>query len=331
MHIEYDPAVDLNLLGPLAALLEERHVTRAAERAHLSQPAMSRALARLRRTFDDELFIRGRAGYELTPRAERLQRDLLLLTPHLRAVFAAETFDAGAAAETYRLAGTDYAAVILGPPLYRQVRAESPLSRLHLQSWHDGVFDDLERGAVDLVFYGVAAPPRMRSEHLYDEKLVCVLAADHPLAGHGALDLDTYLGCVHVAIEVDDGVQTVIDRHLSTLGVHRTVNLQVPYHLAALAAVPGTDLVATLPKRLIDAAPPDPRTRVLTAPPQIATMAYQMSWHPRLNDDPAHTWLRRTIREVANPHGTVITAEPFTKGFRPGRLNCPGASGDPQR
>src|SRR6185312_16476014 len=109
MRMEHLEGVDLNLLPPLAALLEERHVTRAAERSGLSQPAMSRTLARLRQVLDDQLLVRDVTGYVLTPRAERIQRQLAGLMPRLEALFAAEVFDPARAEEHYRIATTDYA------------------------------------------------------------------------------------------------------------------------------------------------------------------------------------------------------------------------------
>ncbi len=101
-HLE---GVDLNLLPPLAALLEEQHVTRAAGRSGLSQPAMSRALARLRQVLDDQLLVRHGTGYVLTPRAERIQRQLAGLIPRLETLFAAEVFDPATAEENYRIGG----------------------------------------------------------------------------------------------------------------------------------------------------------------------------------------------------------------------------------
>src|SRR5256885_9596679 len=102
MRMTHLEGVDLNLLPPLAALLEERHVTRAADRSGLSQPAMSRALARLRKLLDDQLLIRDGGGYVLTPRAERIQRQLTDLMPRIETGFAAEVFDPATADEHYR-------------------------------------------------------------------------------------------------------------------------------------------------------------------------------------------------------------------------------------
>ncbi len=310
MRVLDDVDVDLNLLLPLAALLEERHVTRAAERVHLSQPAMSRVLARLRRTFDDELLVRGTSGYEPTPRAERIERDLRALLPRVRQLFAGEAFDPASAAENHRLAGTDYAVWLFAPSLFRAVLQASPQSQITFTAWHDRVFEDLERGTVDLAFYGLAAPPGLRAEQLFEERFVCLVAASHPLADAGRLDLAAYLEASHVVIDVGGGEQTVIDRHLSTMGRRRPVRLRLPYHAAAPAALPGTALVATLPKRLAETFAGDEQLRILDAPEEIATMSYRMSWHPRLDDDPAHRWLRDRVRDVVGGHGDDVRDDP---------------------
>src|SRR6266576_330068 len=145
-HLE---GVDLNLLPALSALLDERHVTRAAQRSGLSQPAMSRTLARLRRVLDDQLLIRDGSGYVLTPRAERIQRQLAGLMPQLETLFAAEVFDPATAEEHYRVAATDYALLLFLHQVAREVNRLSPQSALRIASPGDGVFDDLQHGRLD--------------------------------------------------------------------------------------------------------------------------------------------------------------------------------------
>lgn len=298
MRVTHLDRVDLNLLTPLAVLLEERHVSRAARRANLSQPAMSRALQRLRETLGDELLVRGGSGYELTPRAERVQRQLVAVLPRLELLFAGETFDPAAAAESFRLAGTDYPPMVFGPALFQRVFRQSPHSTVAFRSWHDGVFEDLTRGLTDVVFYGVAAPPALRSEKLFEETFVCVMSADHPLGDRTQLHLDDYLRCSHVLVDIVEGDQTVIDRRLNAIGTPRTASLSVPYHAAAPLAVPGTTLVATLPRRMALQHAQNPALRLVPAPAEIEDMTYYMSWHPRLDDDPAQRWLRDAIRTV---------------------------------
>jgi DNA-binding transcriptional LysR family regulator len=125
------------------------------------------------------------------------------------------------------------------------------------------------------------------------------MSAGHPLADRAALTLDEFSSAAHVLVEVQHGETPAIDRVLTGLGRPRRVALTVPYHSAAVAAVPGTPLVATLPRRLLAAVADDPAVRITAAPPEIDTMPYLMVWHPRLDDDPAQRWLRDLVRVVA--------------------------------
>ncbi len=296
MRATHINSVDLNLLPALIALLDERHVSRAADRVRLSQPAMSRALQRLRRALDDELLVRGRDGYALTPRAERIQRELAAFVPRLDALFAPEQFQPREAAQTFRLAGTDYAVSRFGPELFRRLFAESPHSTLRFETWHDGVFDDVDRGVLDLAFFGASVPAQLRSQRLFTEQFVCVLSADHPLARRRRLTLAEYLDCSHVVVATERGLQPAIDQRLQSLGSPRRASLTVPYHAAAPLAVPGTVLVATVPAGIAE---PSADLAVVAAPKEIEPLQYSMTWHPRLNRDPAHVWLRDLVRSVA--------------------------------
>ncbi|MFF0173975.1 LysR family transcriptional regulator [Micromonospora profundi] len=293
-HIE---RVDLNLLAPLAALLAERHVSRAAEVARLSQPAMSRALQRLRDTLDDELLVRTPRGYRLTPRAERIQRQLQTVLPGLESMFAPEQFDPAEAAESFRIAGTDYARVF-APAVFQRVFRESPRSTLHFRPWHDSIYDELDRGLVDLVFYAKSEHlSPLHTAELFEDRFVCVLSADHPLAATTAITLDAYLAADHIIIGTIDERQTAIDCRLDDLGSRRRAALTVPYHSMAADAVPGTPLILTVPERLLDHHA-DPGIHILPAPPEIHPLRYHMTWHPRLDGDLGHRWLRDVVRTV---------------------------------
>lgn len=292
-HIE---RFDLNLLGPLVALLEERHVSRAAERVALSQPAMSRTLRRLRSQFGDELLVRSSEGYRLTPLAERLHRRLSVLVPHIENVFEPREFVPEKESEIFRISGTDYAVSVIGVELFSHVMRVSPRSQVHFRTWHDSVFEDIDRGVLDLVLYGALPPSPLRREPIFEEEFVCVVSDDHPLADRVTLCLEDYLSCSHVIIDVASGLQGVVDAQMSARGVARRPDLIVPYHLTALAAVTGTELVATLPRRMVLGYE---GVRLLTPPDIIGPMAYSMVWHPRMDNDPAQVWLRDVVRVLA--------------------------------
>jgi DNA-binding transcriptional LysR family regulator len=199
--------VDLNLLPALSALLDEQQISPAAERTGLSQSAMSRALQRLRRALGDDLLVRVPGGYRLTARAERVREQLRAVVPQLNEIFTAEAFDPAAAALSLQVSGSDYALATLGLELSRLIVAQSPQSTLRFRPWHEGIFDELALGAVDMAFFGAQAPAQLRSRELFSDRFVCVVADDHPLADRAGLSLAEYLQCRHLAIDIADGRQ----------------------------------------------------------------------------------------------------------------------------
>ncbi|WP_163795486.1 LysR family transcriptional regulator [Mycolicibacterium sediminis] len=299
MHPMNISRVDLNLLPSLVALLDERQISRAASRVGISQPAMSRALQRLRRVLADELLVRTDNEYRLTPRAHRIRAQLAAVVPQLDAMFADDGFEPGREALDVHVAASDYIATVLAPPLHRRVRDASPTSSLRFRHWHAGVFDQIDAGELDLVFFGGLDPPGLKVSRLFTERFVCVVDRSHPSADADGLDLDDYLGCRHVAIDIDTGQQPAVDLTLAALGVARRTPLTLPFHAAALAAVAGTDLVVTLPSLLVDTQVDHAATRVLRAPREIETLNYLMAWHPVLDNDARHVWLRETVAITA--------------------------------
>src|SRR6201999_583854 len=220
MSVTHTDRVDLNLLPPLMALLEERHVSRAADRLALSQPAMSRALQRLRRHFADELLVRGPDGYSLTPRAERIRAQLATVATELDHLFATETFDPATTPQSFRLAVSDYTVAAFGPALVRNILAQWPDSTVICEVLHARSFDKLDAGTLDLVIYGRAAPDRYSSQHLFTDRFVCVVATEHPLAQRTSVSLPQYLRWPHLSIEVG---QAWVDMALEARGAARRV------------------------------------------------------------------------------------------------------------
>jgi DNA-binding transcriptional LysR family regulator len=288
--------VDLNLLPPLVALLEERHVSRAADRLALSQPAMSRALQRLRRYFADELLVRGPDGYSLTPRAERIRAQLATVVTQLDQLFATETFDPATAAQSFRLAVSDYIVSAFGPALVQTILSQSPNSTVTCEPLDVHAFDKLDTGTLDMVIYGRQAPHRYCSQHLFTDRFACVVAADHPLAQRKSVSLAQYLRWPHVSIDIG---QPGLDRILESLEASRRIAVVMPYHVLGTSILPGTELVLTVPARLAAEFADPRRTRVLAAPRELGDLHFYAVWHPRVDQDPSHAWLRGIVRTVA--------------------------------
>lgn len=293
MHVVHTSELDLNLLIPLEALLEERHVSRAAVRVNLTQSAMSRALARLRRALGDELLVRTASAYELTPGARVIKRELEYLMPRIHAL-GRPPFEAATATDLVRLSCSDYVTVLFGEALFGAVFQQAPGLSLTVEALSPTTVDDVRHGRVDLAFVPFRPGPGLSWLRLFDEDFVCLLSADHPVRAEriSLSDLAAHpqAGAVFLAEEA-----MILERRLAELGVQPPSALRLPYFGAVAAALPGSRFIATLPRRLANLYSDDERLRVAEAPAELNTFTYGLIWHPRLDQDPLHLWLRDLI------------------------------------
>jgi DNA-binding transcriptional LysR family regulator len=286
--------LDLNLLVPLQALLEERSVTRAAMRVHLSQPAMSRAFERLREAFSDDLLIRSGKKYALTPRAAALLEELTLLLPKVESLWQRKPFSPATTTGSLKLAMTDQMTILLLPELVATLSQEAPNVDVQLVPWQHSSFRDLAAGQLDLVVSPITAPFPLVVERLLPDRFVCLVSRNHPHRKK-SFSLTEYLAEKHIVLEVQPGQQTLVDRPLSELGKRRKAALRLPFFVPALEALEKTLLLLTIPERLANRM--DPRkTRLVEAPKEIPPYYQTMSWSDRLNTDPLHSWFRDCLR-----------------------------------
>lgn len=296
VHIE---SADFNLLKALAVLLEERHVSRAAARFHLSQSAMSRTLARLRDTFGDELLVRTTQGYELTPRARAIQRELLILLPRLHSLVHGGDFEPDVATDTVRACCTDYVTTVLGGRLFPRVFHAAPHLSLSVEPLSQHTYDDIDHGRVDLALSPVRPPAPLRWQTLFHEDFVCVLARTHPITRR-RLTVDDLHSFPHASVIVLDRESMILEQRMGELHIHPPSGLRVPYFTAAVQALAGTTLIATLPRRFVRRYADDRSVRVAEAPVEFAGFGYGLIWHPRLDNDPAQVWVRSVIQDCAD-------------------------------
>jgi DNA-binding transcriptional LysR family regulator len=289
--------LDLNLLVPLQALLEERSVTRAGLRVHLSQPAMSRVFERLREAFSDDLLTRSGKKYALTPRAAALLEELTLLLPKVESLWQEKPFRPASATGCLKLAMTDQMTALLLPDLITTMSRETLNVDLQIVQWHDTSFQDLLAGQLDLVVSPLTAPFPLLVERILPERFVCLVSRSHPLRKK-SLTLAQYLSEKHIILEVEPGIQTLVDRPLSELGKRRKAALRLPFYVLALDAVENTSLVLTIPERLAIRRMDPRKTRLVEAPKEIPPYYQTMSWSDRLNTDPLHSWFRDCLRSV---------------------------------
>ncbi|CAB3743174.1 PCP degradation transcriptional activation protein [Achromobacter deleyi] len=286
-------AVDLNLLVVLDVLLHERHLTRAAARLPMSQPAVSHALARLRTLLGDPLFHRTRGGLRPTPHALALEAPLRDVLAQVRRLLAGAVFEPAASRRTFRLAMSDYGASVVLPPLVRRLRAEAPGIDLEISyTSRGGMIAGVADGQLDLALavFG-ETPADIRRAVLFQEPFVCVMDA----AGTaGPLTLDDYLARPHVLVAASQDQRSgEVDAALARLGRARRVALRLPHWTAAPAVVAGTDLVLTVAQRTVMPTPPG--LAVQPVPFPIAPLGFEMIWHERTDGDAGLRWLRESL------------------------------------
>jgi len=299
MRYPHIKKLDLDLLYYLAVLLEERHVTRAAKRCFVSQSAMSRQLERLREALGDELLLRNGRSHERTARGERLLRELEPLLPRLEGILQGKNFDPAASRDSFRVVMTDYACVVILPEIVRRLTNAAPTSSLEVQAWHENCLDDLASGRTDTVITvaGLGVHPSVNCETIFSDKFVCVVSTKHPLNGQ-KVTLAQYLKYRHITIAVIAGQQTLVDRQLNAVSAKREVGLSLPFFAPAIGIVANSDMILTIPRRLAFPMSRSAAVRLMAAPPEIKGFNYDMMWHSRLDDDPAHRWFREIVRGV---------------------------------
>lgn len=300
--------IDLNLLVVLDALLTEKHVTRTGARLHLSQPAISHSLSKLRVLLDDPILIRQGSEVVLSALAQNLQAPLKEILSQIEILLGKSIdFVPANSHRTFRLAMSDYGAAIVLPKLLRQLRVEAPNTTLVVtQDSRHGMFEQIAQGKIDLalgVFPHLTAD--ISSEVLFEETFSCLLDRS-TLPASGQLDLDNYLLRPHISVSVDGCTHGEIDRLLRAEGLQRRIAVSVPHWRTAPSMISNTDLILTVATRTLDNAPLDDDLVSLSPPLPIPPFPFVQIWHNRFGEDPAHIWLREQVRQVMG-HGAPAT------------------------
>lgn len=307
MHPVHLEGLDLNLLVALRALLTERHVTRAAARVGLSQPAMSHALARLRELLGDPLLVRTPSGMRPTPRAETMRAPLERALEDIgRLIASPAPFDPRLSTRKFRIASNDYMELVLFPRLLRRLWAEAPNVDVRIINLGAHANEDLAEGRLDLAMGVVGqfananadAPRGIRSQDLVSDGFVCVVREDHPVVKK-RLSLDDFVALPHALVAPRGEGGSVVDSALARIGKKRRVAVEIPHFLVAPHVVRETDLVLTLAARVATSLAPLLGLRQLAPPLELTGFTMSMVWHERQHVDAAHVWLRELIATVA--------------------------------
>jgi DNA-binding transcriptional LysR family regulator len=294
------PTPDLNLLVTLDVLLAEGSVASAARRLRLSPSAMSRALARLRETTGDPLLVRAGRGLVPTPRALELRERVSHLVQDAEAVLRpAETLDLQRFVRTFTLRTSDGFVENFGPELIARVGAGAPGVRLRFVQKPNKESTSLRDGTVDLEtgVVGTTTGPEVRAQALFRDRLIGVVRIGHSLT-QGEVTPARYASGRHISVSRRGLDKGPIDEALSEFGLEREIVTIVGGFSTALALARGTDLIASVPERQTG----NLRDGMHSFPLPVSTpeLTVSLLWHPRMDADQAHRWLRGVVREICH-------------------------------
>ena len=289
---------DLNLLVTLDVLLEEGSVARAAQRLRLSPSAMSRALARLREATGDPLLVRAGRSLVPTPRAIELRERVGGLVREGQAVLRpAGTLKLAQLVRTFTLRVREGFVENFGPDLIARIAKDAPGVRLSFVQKPDKDSTPLRNGTIDLEtgVVGKLAGPELRVQALFGDRFIGVVRTGHPLT-QGELTPSRYAAGRHIAVSRQGLDKGPIDEALTPLGLLRDIVTTVGSFTSALALARASDLIASVPERHTGQL----RAGMHSFPLPVSTPEIRVSllWHPRLDADPAHRWLRGCVRDV---------------------------------
>ncbi len=297
---------DLNLLPVFVTLMEERNVTRAAERLGITQPALSNALSRLRTMLKDPLFIRERYGIQPTQTALELAPSIAEALAKLDdAVLGQQEFDPAQADRVMTIAPNSYVEFVLMPAIVARLGEIAPGIRLRFTPYgNDLVETGVMSGTTAMVLGRVTDPPdNLVVQHVMDEGLACVVRADHPEIGD-SISREQYERMKHVNVLPPGRMRAGLFQALQQRGLKREVAVSVTHFLAVPEMIAVTDYCTTLPKLICRRLANDPRVKVLPPPVDLGTFPVEMAWHVRYRNDPAHRWLRGLVSDIAKEVST---------------------------
>lgn len=292
---------DLNLLPTFIALMEERNVTRAAERLGMTQPALSNALNRLRVMLRDPLFIRERYGMQPTEKAQELAPVIAAALATLDdIVLGQQEFDPAQADRLFTIAPNSYVEYVLMPAVVTRLREQAPGIKLRLTPFGTDLAETgVVSGSTAMVIGRITDPPdNLVVQHIMDDSLACVVRADHPVIGD-SLSREQYEALKHVNMLPPGRLRAGLFQALQKQALKREVAVSVTHFLAVPELVAVTDYCSTLPRLICRQLVRDTRLKVVPAPVDLGTFPVEVAWHVRYRHDPAHRWLRGLVADVA--------------------------------
>lgn len=296
--------IDLNLLVVFNQLLTERKVSKVAENLGLGQPAVSNALARLRKLFDDELFLRTAHGMQPTPFAEQLAESIGYALGMIHsAVNARSSFDPATSQRSFSVGMTDIGEIYFLPLLMQRIQQLAPAVTIStVRNTSLQLRDAMEAGQVDLA---IGLLPQLKAgffqRRLFEQRYVCLFRQGHPLDLKRMKAAD-FFAAEHVAVVSAGTGHGQVDEILDNHSPQRRVKLKVPHFVAIGHILQSTDLIATVPERLAERMVQPFDLKHLPHPVELPRIAINVFWHAKYHKDPANQWLRNLVIDLHADH-----------------------------
>jgi DNA-binding transcriptional LysR family regulator len=311
---------DLNLLRVLLAVHETGNVTAAARRLGMSQPAASAALARLRHSLDDALFVRSGQSMAATPRAQSIiERTREVIDIIDRDILSNPSFDPATNTEPFTFCLSEIGEIAFLPTLLAHFRTVAPLSRIcSLSLSHKDVVEHLHEGKVDLVmgYFPDLDAPSIYQQRLFSHDLVCIIRNGHAIKDE-RLSLKQFCALDHLQVRDGGRNQEMYESFLAGAGVKRNIVLQMGHYMSTAAIIERSNLVAVLPRTVASLYAGHAQVRSVELPLEFPTYDIKQHWHARFHKDPRNQWIRQTIRMLFQDDQPGVSAA--LPHHRPGR------------
>ncbi|EGQ7976953.1 LysR family transcriptional regulator [Vibrio cholerae] len=294
-------SIDLNLLTILEKLLIHKHISQAAQALNMSQPAVSRALMRLREQFGDPLLVKVKNEYRLTSRGERLRGELESSLNTIRHMLVEETFDPLHYSGVFTIGALDFEMMMIVPKLLARFQQRAPNLKLQIVAYNAymPLHDYLEQVA-DLLLYSTdESPTNVFKQRLFNDNYAVVMCRNHPLANQ-PMTLESYCQSRHVIISGNGLGKTDMDHELKKLNYQREVVASLPHFSMVPELLMDTDLIATLPKRLVTHLGQRYEITVADLPFYTADFRVEQFWHLIHHSSPIHQWVRQEIKNLVD-------------------------------
>ncbi|WP_432460216.1 LysR family transcriptional regulator [Agarivorans sp. QJM3NY_25] len=291
--------INLNLLSALYYLLQEQSVTRAAEKMHLSQSAMSKHLAKLRDVFGDPLLVRVQGQLQTTPKGLELKAQVAPLLDSVESLLHQQAFEPSLCQRTFCIATSDYVSEHLLPKVLSKIYQQAPQLNIELCNWDHTTSRLLHSGEVDL---GLTLPPQDSSElhaiTLGSDHLVCLMHKHHPYLDISSPSAADYCRYPHAIITTGADKNSQIDRYLNQQGLQRQIQLKASSYFATLQILTETRFILTMPAQIAQQLIKQRPLAIVDLPFTASGFDYSLIWHHRNHHDPAHSWFRQQLHQA---------------------------------